>query len=426
MVSTEQYDPLSPDVHTDPYPYYEQFHASCPVKHYTLTEEQVAATTPEHNPFIIGPLRELWMLFAHEDIHEALTDYETFSSLREGIGLERTAAPNKIGMLNYSDPPHHGPQRAIVMQALAPKLVRLMEDRIAAYADGLIDGFIDRGEADIAAEYCDPLPGLMFCELFGAPSTDQPVFKKWSDAIISGYSVDPELQKQAGAAAMEMAGYFMVRINARREQLARGESLPEDLLTGLMTTEADGRCFDDTELVTAITLLIMAGNDTTTGAMGHAIHALCTHPEQLETLRRDPTLLPNAVEESLRFDSPAGCLFRTTTKDVTVAGVDIPAGAKVGIPFGSANRDPAVFERPNEFDITRTRADLKKLLTFGMGPHYCIGQALGRATVRIGLDRLLTRLPDFQLDPAQTPVRADILVARRFAHLHLRWTPPPA
>src|SRR4051812_31648778 len=111
MVSAEQYDPLSPEVHTDPYPYYRHFQSTCPVVHYRLTEEQVRRTVPEGNPYIAGPVEDVWMLFGHHDIRTVLQDPRTYSSLVQGIGLERTLPPNEVGMLNYSDPPHHGPQR---------------------------------------------------------------------------------------------------------------------------------------------------------------------------------------------------------------------------------------------------------------------------------------------------------------------------
>lgn len=423
MVSAEQYDPLSPAVHENPYPFYRLFQSTCPVQHYSLTEEQVRRTTPEDNPYIAGPLHEVWMVVGHNEICSVLQDPKTFSSLREGIGLERTLPPNKVGMLNYSDAPHHGPQRAIVASALRPKLVKQMESRIAAYADDLIDGFISRGECDIAVEYTDPLPGLMFCDLFGLPTADRPTFKQWSDDIITGYSLDPEAKKAAATSGAEMAQYLLGLIGERRERAARGETLPDDLLTGLMTTEVEGRCFDDSEIVTATTLLIMAGNDTSTGGLGHAIHLLASHPDQLALLREEPHRLADAVEEVLRYDSPAGCLFRTTTRDVTIAGVDIPAGSKVGVSYGAANRDPSAFDRPDEFDISRSESEVRKHLTFGLGPHYCVGSALGRAQLRIGLERLIARLPDFRLDEERPPVRHDTLVARRFGHLYLRWTP---
>jgi hypothetical protein len=428
MVSAEQYDPLSPAVHTDPYPFYRLFQSTCPVRHYRLTQEQVRRTVPEGNPYIAGPVEEVWMLFGHNDIRNVLQDPKTYSSLIQGIGLERTIAPNEVGMLNYSDPPHHGPQRAIVATALSPRLVKHMESQIAGYADDLIDGFIGRGECDIAAEYCDPLPGLMFCELLDLPASDQATFKRWSDDIIKAYGLDPEAARLAAVSMGEMSAYFLTLVAQRRELAARaaaqGSEPAQDLLTGLIVAEANGRRFDDSEIITALTLLIMAGNDTTFGALGHGVHLLCGNPDQLALLRREPDRLPNAVEEILRFDSPAGSLFRTTTRDVTLSGVDIPAGAKVGVAYGAANRDPEAFERPDEFDIGRPPAELRKHVTFGLGTHYCVGSALGRALVRIGLERLLVRLPDFRTDPDRPPVRHDALVARSFGHLYLRWTPP--
>ena len=424
MVSPSHYDPLSPEVHSDPYPHYRRFQSTCPVAHYRLTDEQVRRTVPEGNPYIAGPVEEVWMLFGHDDIRNVLQDPKTYSSLIQGIGLERTLPPNEVGMLNYSDPPHHGPQRAIVTTVLSPRLVKHMESRIAEYADGLIDGFITAGRCDVAADYCDPLPGLMFCELLDLPTSDRATFKRWSDDIIKAYGLDPEAARKAAVSMSEMSAYFLDLVAKRRELAARAQEPAQDLLTGLIVTESNGRRFDDSEIITALTLLIMAGNDTTFGALGHGVYLLCSHPDQLALLRRQPGLLPNAVEEILRFDSPAGTLFRTTTREVTLSGVDIPAGAKVGVSYGAANRDPVAFDRPDEFDITRPAAELRKHVTFGLGTHYCVGSALGRALVRIGLERLLARLPGLRLDPDREPERHDALVARSFGHLPVLWNPP--
>jgi hypothetical protein len=420
-ITAEDYDPLAPEVQADPFPFYRLFQDTCPVQHHRLTEEQQRRASPEGNPLITAPTSEVFMVFGHEEIRSVLSDHQTFSSLRSGVGLERTTAPNGVGMLIYADPPHHGPQRAIVAAALSPRLVKQMEARIAELADGLIDQFAGHGSVDIVLGYCDPLPGLMFCELLGLPLSDRPLFKKWANATVDAFGADADTQQAAGAAMLEMMQYFFGLLAERRSRLAQRQELPEDLLTGLMLTEVEGRCFDDLEIVLAVQLLIAGGNDTTSGALGHGIHQLLRHPEQLRLLRRTPKLLPNAVEEILRFDAPAHCLFRTATRATEIAGVPIPEGSKVGVPYGAANRDASAFDRPDEFDITRPAAEVRRHLSFGLGAHYCVGSALGRAQVRIGLERLLARIPEFHLDPDRPAVRHDALIARRFGHLYLTW-----
>lgn len=423
-VTAEDYDPLAPEVQADPFPFYRLFQSGCPVHHHTLTEEQQQRVSPGSNPLIAAPTSEVFMVFGHDEIRTVLTDYETFSSFRGGVGLERTAAPNDVGMLIYADPPHHGPQRAIVAAALSPRLVKHMETRIADYADELIDGFLADGRTDIVQRYCNPLPGLMFCELLGLPRDQQPTFKKWADATVDAFGADAETQQRAAVAMLEMMQYFFGVITERRERQAKGEPLPEDLITGLMVTAVDGRCFNDVEIVLAVQLLIAGGNDTTSGALGSGLNQLCLHPDQQRLLRERPELLPGAVEEILRFDAPAHCLFRTTTRATEIAGVPIPEGAKVGVPYGAANRDPKAFDRPDEFDITRSASELRRHLSFSLGTHYCVGSALGRAQVRIGLERLLARMPEFRLDPDRPAVRHDALIARRFGHLYLTWENP--
>ncbi len=423
-VTAETYDPLDPAVQADPYPFYRLFQSTCPVRHHTLTEEQQRRVSPGSNPLIAAPTSEVFMVFGHDEIRAVLTDHQTFSSFKGGVGLERTAAPNEHGMLIYADPPHHGPQRAIVAAALSPRLVKRMEARIAGFADELLDGFASEGGTDIVERYCNPLPGLMFCELLGLPREQQPTFKKWADATVDAFGADAETQGRAAAAMLEMMGYFFGVLTERRERLAAGERLPEDLITGLMLTEVDGRCFDDTEIVLAVQLLIAGGNDTTSGALGCGFDQLCRHPEQQRMLRERPELLAAAVEEILRFDAPAHCLFRTTTKATELAGVPIPEGAKVGVPYGAANRDPKAFDRPDEFDIGRPASELRRHLSFSLGAHYCVGSALGRAQVRVGLERALSRLGEIRLDPDRPATRHDALIARRFAHLHIRWETP--
>lgn len=429
-ITAEDYDPLAPQVQADPFPFYRLFQDTCPVQHHRLTEEQQQRVSPGSNPLIAAPTSEVFMVFGHDEIRTVLTDYETFSSFRGGVGLERTSAPNDVGMLIYADPPHHGPQRAIVAAALSPRLVKHMETRIAEYADELIDGFLNDtvdgpiNTVDIVERYCNPLPGLMFCELLGLPRDQQPTFKKWADATVDAFGADADTQQRAAVAMLEMMQYFFGVLAERRAKQAGGEQLPEDLITGLMVTEADGRCFNDVEIVLAIQLLIAGGNDTTSGALGSGFNQLSRHPDQQRMLRERPELLAGAVEEILRFDAPAHCLFRTTTRATEIAGVAIPEGAKVGVPYGAANRDPNAFDRPDEFDITRSASELRRHLSFSLGTHYCVGSALGRAQVRIGLERLLARMPTFQLDPDRPAVRHDALIARRFGHLYLTWDTP--
>jgi cytochrome P450 len=416
----DSYDPLSEAVQTNPFPYYDLFRDSCPVRRYRLTDAQRARTAPEGNPMIGEPVDELYMVFDHDLIRDIAADFATYRC-GAGVGPERAIPPNGVGMLLFADPPHHGPQRAIVAAALSPRLVKHMETLIAEYADRLIDGFADAGSVDMMQEFCIPLPGLIFCELLGVSTADRPMLKKWGDATVDAFGGDAEEQQRAVLSMMEMMQYFAGLLVERRAAAERGEELPHDLLTNLMETEVEGRRFDDIEIFQALQVLIAGGNDTTASALGNGVHQLCRHPEQQRMLRDDPALLPDAVEEILRIDTPVPSLFRTTTREVTVAGVHIPAESKVGLVWGAANSDPAKFDRPGEFDITRPRAELRQHVTFGLGPHYCVGSALGRALVRIGLERLLARLPELRPDPTRPNVRHDALIARRFENLYVRW-----
>jgi hypothetical protein len=247
------------------------------------------------------------------------------------------------------------------------------------------------------------------------------MLKKWGDATVDAFGGDADEQQRAVLSMMEMMQYFAGLLAERRTAKERGEELPHDLLTNLMETEVEGRRFDDIEIFQALQVLIAGGNDTTASALGNGMYQLCSHAEQQRMLRERPELMPDAVEEILRIDTPVPSLFRTTTREVSIAGVPVPAESKVGLVWGSANRDPAKFDRPAEFDITRPRSELRQHVTFGLGPHYCVGSALGRALVRIGLERLLARLPAMRLDDTKPARRHDALIARRFENLYVQW-----
>jgi hypothetical protein len=415
------YDPFDPEVRNDPFEFFRQFQAGCPVNHYVYTDADLAWSS--RNPMVSRPTADFYQVFDHADIVHILQNHELFSS-RQGTGPERADPPNGVGMLIFADPPHHTQQRKIVNKALTPRLVGMMEPRITEIADDLVDGFVGAGRVDIAAVYCEPLPSMVFAGILGVPVTDVATFKRWADEITAGFGGDHEAHERALMAMDELSVYFGKLVAARRAGLDAGEPPPDDLLTALITSDYDGRRFDDVEMILALHILVAGGNETTGSALVNGIYQLCTHPEQLERLRVDRSLLPAAVEEILRFESSPQCQFRTNNTPVEIAGVPIPADSKIAMMYGAGNRDPKVFSRPQEFDITRDIREIRQHLSFGKGIHACVGMALARAQLRIGLQVLLDRLPGMRLDTEAAAQRYSTILVRRFSRLTLAWDIP--
>jgi hypothetical protein len=414
------YDPLDEAVRAEPFEYFKQFQRTCPVNHYVY--ENTDLEWASRNPMVSRPTPDFYQVFEHADIVNILQNQDVFSS-RQGTGPERANPPNGVGMLIFADPPHHTQQRKIVNKALTPRLVAAMEPRIAEIADSLVDGFVDAGRVDIATAYCEVLPSMVFAGILGVPVSEVATFKRWADEITAGFGGDHAAHERALVAMDELSVYFGNLVAGRRACLARGEALPDDLLTALITSDYEGRTFDDTEMILALHILVAGGNETTGSALVNGLYQLCRNPEQLAKLRADKSLLPAAVEEILRFESSPQCQFRTNNVEVEIAGVPIPADSKIAMMYGSGNRDPKVFSNPDEFDITRDIRELRQHLSFGKGIHACVGMALARAQLRIGLEVLLRRIPDFQLDTSRAPERYTTILVRRFSHLWITWTP---
>jgi hypothetical protein len=414
------YDPFDPDIRAEPFEYFDKFQRTCPVNHYVYPQAHLEWSS--RNPMVSRPTADFYQAFAHADIVYILQNHELFSS-RQGTGPERADPPDGVGMLIFADPPHHTAQRKIVNKALTPRLVAAMEPRITEIAGQLIDGFIADGRVDIATAYCEVLPSMVFAGILGVPVSEVGTFKRWADEIVVGFGGNDAEHQRALVAMDELSTYFGRLVAQRRAALEAGEPPPDDLLTAMITTDYEGRTFDDPEMILALHILVAGGNETTGSALVNGLYQLCCHPEQQALLREDASLMPAAVEEILRYEASPQCQFRTSNIDTEIAGVPIPADAKIAMMYGAGNRDPKVFTDPDTFDITRDVKQLRQHLSFGRGIHACVGMALARAQLRIGLQVLLDRLPDLRLDESDTPERYSTILVRRFSRLWVTWTP---
>ena len=416
------YDPMAEKVQGDPFPYFAEFLASgCPVHHHELADvdmEKISA-----NPLVARPTSEFWSVFAHADCYRLVQDHDRFPS-GQGPGPERLTPLNGTGVLVYADPPAHTFQRRVVNKAFTPRIVAGIEPHVQAVADGLVDAFAADGAVDLVPSFCDALPGTVFSELLGVPAADRATFKHWTEEIVSAFGGDAAAIERSVVTLQEFSGYFLEIIARRRADVAAGRELPDDLLTALITSDDEGRHFEDVDLVLILHVLLVGGNETTSSGIGNAAYLLCAHQDQLQLLREDPARIPVAVEEVLRYDAPVQCMFRTTTEDADVAGVTIPADAKVRLVYGAGNRDPDVFADPDTFDVTRAPATLRRHLAFGFGIHSCVGAALARMEMRVAIETLLRRLPGLRLSATEPAERGDNLLVRRYRRLPVQWDPP--
>jgi cytochrome P450 len=375
---------FSADMRRNPYPIYEALRAGGPVYH------------------LAGP--DLWLVLSYDGVKRALTDQEAFSS---NVGPSRNVA---FEWLLFMDPPRHTGLRAIITRAFTPRSIAALEPRIRAIATGLLDAALPRGEIDLVADLAVPLPMMVIAELLGLPAAEWPRLKRWADSIMDLALTIAGSDAEAAAASaaflladLEMNEHF-TRLAHERRLVPR-----DDLLTRLVTAEVDGAGLSDGELVRFVQLLLAAGTETTTNLIDNAVLCLLEHPEAFALLRARPELLPSAIEETLRYRSPAQAVFRATRRDVELGGRTIPAGKMVLAVLGAANRDPAQFAEPARFDLAR---DPNPHIAFGHGIHFCLGAPLSRLEARVALGDLLARTR------ALAPATTDPWPPRRAFHVH--------
>ncbi len=329
------------------------------------------------------------MLCRHADVEHALRHPEIFSSeWTEGmsIGNQRPLIPLMI------DPPAHKNYRKLLDPLFAPREVARLEADVVKLCHELIDEFFDRGRCDFNAELAVPLPTTVFLRLLGLPLEDRDLFLEWKDAIIRGggeWELD-KAQEVRSAAGGDVYAYFGRELD-EREQRRR-----DDLLSGFLDAEVDGHALTREEILDICFLLLIAGLDTVTDALDCSFAFLAQHPAHRRQIVEDPAVIPSAVEELLRWETPVPSIARYAALDTEVRGCPIHAGDAVGIGLGAANTDPDAFERADEIDFAR---EPNKHLAFGGGVHRCLGSHLARLELRVALREWHLRIPDYRLAP---------------------------
>ncbi|MBJ7337462.1 cytochrome P450 [Mycolicibacterium sp.] len=349
---------------------------------------RLRADAPVH-PVLLPGLPKAWLLTRHADVRMVSRDTETFSSMQGNTLVEVEMSPTSA-MLPGIDPPRHVLYRKLINQGFTVRNVTRLEPHMRKVARDIVDDVIAKGEFDAVPDISAEMSLQVIAEVLGVPAEDRMDVFRWSNAIGTLGIEDPDYAptpQALGEAAAEMFSYCAELVAHRRKH-----GLTDDILSALLAAEVDGEKLNRDQLNEFFMLLAIAGNETTRNTLSHGILALSEHPAQRALLTRHPDAIPAAVEELLRWSTPVMHFRRTVTRDVEIGGRRIPAGDWVLIHYLSANRDQEIFERADEFDVTR--ADAGHAAFGGGGTHFCLGAQLARLELRVLLEELYSKVPE--------------------------------
>lgn len=368
----------------NPWPIMAEYRRKSPVS----SGSYAAAFDAPSDPAAAG--RPQYTAWTYDTVREVLDDPVLFSStIIHKIGVEKAFGRILIVM----DPPEHGQARRFLQQVFSPGAVRQWNDRvIRPVIDELIDKFAGRGSAELVGEFTRRFPFDIVCRLLDLPSEDVELFQKL--AVTQTFAITPYVE-EAMEAGGNLAEYFRCLVDQRRRKPG------DDLISQLIATEIDGEVLEEEILIAFLRHILNASADTSFRTTGCLLVALLSDPAALAEVRANRNLVPVAIEEALRWEGPVASNFRTLTRDHTLGGVALQAGAVIYVAQGSANRDETYFTDPDRFDLHRSRNT--RHFGFGGGPHICVGMHLARLQIREAVTRLLARLPELRLDPAFAP-----------------------
>jgi cytochrome P450 family 142 subfamily A polypeptide 1 len=339
-----------------------------------------------HHPLARDEKNDLWAVTRHADVVEVERRDDVFLS---GQGYRSFFAPGEDNMISLDDP-RHRQQRKLISRRFTPKAVRSLEPQLARIIDGLIDSWIDRGEVEIVSELAAPLPARLTALLLGFPEENWTDIKSWSERLMRYDQAAYDLEAGQGffEAIIEFSGLLNEVAAARRVQPA------DDLISVWTHAEIDGCPMAGDTIMNETGLMISGGAETTRTVITRGLAEFCDHPDQWDALAADPSRVPGAVEEMVRWVTPLNNFFRTAAQPVTVGGVAMEAGDRVILLYPSANRDEAVFEDPYRFDMRR---EPNPQVSFGFGTHFCLGAPLARFELRMLMERLTRRITNLSV-----------------------------
>jgi len=391
MSSIPQYNPLDPEILNNPYPCYHNIRT--------------------HDPVHWNKLLNAWMCMAYNDVY-TLYKNDSLSAKRVPAIAARASKDivdqiqpfiNSLSLwMLFCDPPDHTRIRSLVTKVFTLKFIEKMRPSIELITNELIASFIEKKHCDIIADFAYPLPVIVIADMLGIPREDRDWLKEKSNkiaAMLATPKPTDEIAQNANRCVVELNDYFRGAIDQRRKN-------PQaDLISILINAEEQGQLLGNDEILATCTVLLFGGHETTTNLIGNGLYALIRYPKQLQQLRENPSLIPSAIEEMLRFDSPVQWNTRIATNNIEISGKKIKKGQAVILIIGSANRDPQMFPHPDKFDITRTN---NKHLAFGHSIHFCLGAALARLEAQIAFKAILDKIFDIQLMTDKLQWREDL------------------
>jgi cytochrome P450 len=402
---TDSYSHQRQAVAFEPADAYRQLREQCPLHHEV-----------DHDP-------PFYVLSRFEDVVKVLKQPDLWNN-KDGPGVFY----QETGVLGSTDNPDHARHRRVLQGAFLPTAINRLEPKVARVADQLLDEIVPLGEGDWVELFASPFPAIVIGELLGVRAEDAEDFHRWSltsvTALTGGDLEAYEEAKNAISDCIEAQVDERARLLAAAEvpegQDPLGTVIPADVSSILMLAVRDGLLSRD-EMRHLGYQLLVAGHETTTSLIGLMLYRLVERPDLMAQLRADSSLIPTAIEEALRFDSPVQGLFRTNARACPVRDEVIPEHSKLQLLFGAANRDPERFHEPDEFHLDREPNELRRHVAFGWGIHFCIGAPLARLETRITFEKALARMDDIEL--AGEPRRNDSFVLHGLTSLPLRWKP---
>jgi cytochrome P450 len=382
-------DLLEPGHRAHPYPIYRQLREHGPLQ------------LPDSNLVVFSSFADCDEVLRHPS---SCSDRLKSTAAQQAIAAGQEARPFGTPGFLFLDPPDHTRLRKLVSKAFSPKVVRGLEPDIAALVDGLLDKVGAEGRLEIIADLAYPLPVAVICRLLGVPIEDEPKFS-WASALLAqgldpfiAFTGQPQGFEERLEAGLWLRGYLRDLLRLRRADPG------EDLMSGLIAVEEAGDQLTEEEIVATCNLLLIAGHETTVNLIANGALALLHHPEHWVALGQDSSRASAIIEETLRYDPPVQLVSRVAGEDMNIGeqGVRVPKGDTMLLLLAAAHRDPAVIERPDEFNPTR---DSVRHLAFGLGPHFCLGAPLARLEATVALSALTTRFPNARLakEPAYKP-----------------------
>jgi cytochrome P450 len=383
------YSPYDYEIHDDPYPTYRRLRAEAPL----YRNEEL----------------DFWALSRHDDVLAAFRNPAELSN-RFGVSLDPAAyGPDAHRAMSFlaMDPPRHTRMRSLVSKAFTPRRVNELEPRVRAIATEHLDRALELGSFDFVADFAGRMPMDVISEMTGVPKADREEVRRLADLLVHRQEGLFDIPREGIQAALELAGYFEGMVAGRRA------SPRDDLTSALLEARVEGDALSDDEVISFLFLMTVAGNETTTKLLANAWYWGWRFPDERAKVVSEPKRVEDWVEETLRFDTSTQMLLRVTTGEVELCGTVLPDSSRVLLLVGSANRDERVWPNPDRYDLDR---DTSKLVSFGSGRHFCLGAPLARLEARTGLEELMKRVTDYEVD-AEHAQRVHSINVRGFASL---------